>query len=76
MSAYATINRVRTETRTAFCPVCRVRFIGRMWGYGTCSRAHQQAYAIDLLPLLDAIVVYGWTRRAQDALLAAREGTR
>jgi len=40
MTAYAAINRVRTETRTAYCAVCRVR-LPPQHPSETCSTKHR-----------------------------------
>lgn len=87
MTAYATINRVRTETRTAFCPVCRVRWAPSPEQSGVpetrCCPEHRPEYLGLWVPLARVLRLQGiaWAdiddelvRAAQDALLAAREG--
>lgn len=75
--------RTRTETRSAFCPVCRVRLpAGRNRGQAfdlspACQVSCAQGSAAQWRPVLALLRPYAvpWDcQAAQDALLAAQEG--
>lgn len=80
MTAYAAINRVRTETRTAFCPVCRTR-LSITDGYqfhvrentDSCGRVECAVALEDTWAPLYTQGEDATLQAAQDALLTARK---